>query len=1404
MSPTHTDSSSTGTTRGAIAGVSRLTGKDSYPSWSLSLQLYLKREKQWKVVSGSVLKPPASTDVAAAEDSDDEDETSPLDKWLEVDDSAKYNIISTVNEEQRQKLFRLGDEATSKEYWDLLKKENRPTGDVGLQSLLSQFHLQQYKDGDDMDAFLAKMRSLSLQLANLGEPVSDVQFIVVTKRALPSSWDTIKFLLDGSTKMDKEEFILRISQEADRRSLESTTSPSSNRRQNAGALSAQQHHPSNNRRQGGRSNNSSPRKSTARKTDECYNCHRLGHHAHECRSPKKDDNSNSHARPARSTEKFALAVTISTPSSLFARSARLEEENWIVDSGAGAHFTGHRDAISNWVDFNTTVEIANGSRIVSPGFGSVSLRTGRGSEVTLAKVLYLPGATTGLLSVTSLADSGADVTFKSASKTAIISQGDKMIASTLEDTPYILDAHSINPKVAIVEKVIRSDLIRVLSSRETVTARLMEVHRRYGHIAPSTILKIVDQGLVNGIKLSDRTITDCEACLISKSRRSPFTAETTPAPHSLYRVFMDLGFVDVKDHNGADIYLAIVDQFSTAKWTFPLTSKRAEGIVGLFTDWRRSVELLTGHRIRRVRTDNGSEFINSKFKAELARLGIIHETTAPYTPEQNSQVERLNGSTMSLVKTMLVDSKLDKAFWSYALAFATFVGNRTVHARLGNKTAFEAFTGKKPYVGHLRPFGAKCFVHIDKSLRYKLDDSAVEGILLGCDGEHNYVVWLVNKQRTVVTRHITMGRQEAAELDTVELPISEGPQQHFPSSDSSLDSQRQDPTPASTQVVAADKPDDGYEYIETRVGKNPGQFEEIDSSNIISSRLRSRLAVLNSEKDDSIMYLRLALVQDQEEPSDSKWEEISVLVGIAMPGDDVPRSFQDAISPKFRPLWQPAIDAEYQAFEDHNVFRLCSLPSGARALGADFVFTMKKSGPKARLVAKGYAQRIGIDVKETFAPVARANSIRMFVARAASLNLVVHQFDFDTAFLNGKMEEDVYIKIPPGYPGKSSPGDVLKLVGSMYGTRQAPREWGRALDRLMARQDWTRSISDPCVYTKTKDGFVISVAFYVDDGLIAAPKEGIINAELDFLHLVFKLKKLGLVDTFLSLEFVHSPIGILLHQTSYVTGMCKEFGFDSPSTRASASTPMDDRPSSVVDSAPYLDIPLFQSAVGALLYASMNTRPDISVAVRAVSQRVVAPTQADWIAVKRIFLYLSSHLDFGIVYLRNGSLVMESYSDASWADDPESRRSVGGYCIKLAGGVIAWRSKQQSLVATSTTESEIIAASDTTKEVLALRKLATDLDMEQPSPSIIFEDNSACITIAKNPGSRAGSKHFDTTHMFVADRVARGEVDLVYISTHDNTADMFTKALGKSKFEQHRDGLGMTSLRAWTRRSVAG
>ncbi|GAA5886545.1 hypothetical protein JCM3774_003453, partial [Rhodotorula dairenensis] len=881
----------------ATSTVPKLQGKATYARWSFALTSYFRKTKSWDVVTGARPRPDesASSPATGAEAVPSTTGGATEKNWDELNDAARYDIIATLSEEQLNKVVELGHEATAKQLWDFLARENAPTGDVGKQVLLRQLYDARYVDGTDMDAHLVRMRQLASQLAAVGEPLSDSTFGVYVKGSLPSpSWDTVTFLLDAET-LDRETLCNRLVMHAERRKAQEASQPVSFSCRNAAALAAQD-----------------------RANDQCYNCGERGHHSHDCPRPptpetlaarKRAKGRRGGDRPAarkaivQSSDEegdglhrtFVLSTRVHDETAALV--ARTDTEEWILDSGAGRHFTGRRDALQNFVAEPLSIDVADNRTVVSPGYGLATLETPDKKTITLKKVHYLPGAATGLLSVRALG--AANVAFDGSQGVGSVSIGNSVLLRTRPRTPYVVDARLVMPTP-----------VSAYSTRDSEGAPLMIWHCRLGHIALSTIIELSKKKAVDGLVLSDTTVEDCESCLVSKSKRSAFRRISTPVKRPLARVFIDLGFVTTPDSQGRSSYLVIVDQYSSARWSFPLAAKDADTVLAVFRDWHVAAEKVADRTLARVRSDNGTEFVNATFRAYFKEHGITHELTAPYTPEQNGQAERMNGTLMSTAKALLHESGFDQSDWPLALAVATYTGNRTVHPRLEGVTPYEAFTGKKPYVGHLRPFGSVAFAHVDRTQRSKLDDTAIRGRLVGYAGQYNYAIRL-DSGKIVTTRHATFGRTESPVLDEsfVEPPSSK---------DEALqDVSRAQPPPAPAGPVPPEQgeaamqvpppPPDGHEYRLVPVGPNPGRFENIDPANILEGRRTRGHLVLDAGET---VFAHLAVVLDDESPSpDDAWEEVPVFVSVAMP--ETPRTYQQAMDSPFRADWIRAMQNEW-------------------------------------------------------------------------------------------------------------------------------------------------------------------------------------------------------------------------------------------------------------------------------------------------------------------------------------------------------------------------------------------------------------------------------------------------------------------------------------------------------------
>jgi len=445
----------------------------------------------------------------------------------------------------------------------------------------------------------------------------------------------------------------------------------------------------------------------------------------------------------------------------------------------------------------------------------------------------------------------------------------------------------------------------------------------------------------------------------------------------------------------------------------------------------------------------------------------------------------------------------------------------------------------------------------------------------------------------------------------------------------------------------------------------------------------------------------------------------------------LPKTIGEAIS---SPKWCEAMIEEMKALEQNNTWDLVTLPPNKKAIGCKWVFSVKMNADgsvsrlKARLVAKGYAQTYGIDYAETFSPVAKMTSIRLFISLAARFNWKLHQLDIKNAFLHGDLAEEVYMEQPPGFVAQGETNRVCRLKKSLYGLKQSPRAWfgklSLAIEKygicFLSNHEENHSKSDHSVFYKHSEHGLILLVVYVDDIVITGNDEsGIYNLK-KFIHSQFQTKDLGELKYFLGVEITRSSKGIYLSQRKYTLDLLKETG---KLAAKPCTTPMIPNQSFTKEGELMSDPERYRRLVGKLNYLCV-TRPDIAYSVSVMSQFMSCPTIQHWVALEQILCYLKGTVGKGVVYMNHGHLDIESFSDADWAGSKTDRRSTSGFCVFLGGNLIAWKSKKQSVVSRSSAESEYRAMANATCEIMWLRHLMEELKLKQGKPAKLWFFNT--------------------------------------------------------------------------------
>ncbi|WVY92731.1 hypothetical protein V8G54_031819 [Vigna mungo] len=444
----------------------------------------------------------------------------------------------------------------------------------------------------------------------------------------------------------------------------------------------------------------------------------------------------------------------------------------------------------------------------------------------------------------------------------------------------------------------------------------------------------------------------------------------------------------------------------------------------------------------------------------------------------------------------------------------------------------------------------------------------------------------------------------------------------------------------------------------------------------------------------------------------------------------LPNTLFEALSDR---KWRQAMDVEMEALEKNNTWELVTLPIGKRPVGCKWVYTVKYKADgsieryKARLVAKGFTQTYGVDYLETFAPVAKMNTVRVILSLAANYGWNLEQFDVKNAFLHGDLEEEIYMEIPPGYGRDVVTNTVCKLKKALYGLKQSPRAWFGRFTKVMTSLGYKQSQGDHTLFFKhSKSGGVTILLVYVDDIILTGDDKEEQRLLSQCLGKEFEIKTLGKLKYFLGIEVAHSKKGIFISQQKYITDLLKETG---KAACKPASTPLE--PNIKLGNAEkdvVVEKEMYQRLVGRLIYLS-HTRPDIAYAVSLISQFMHSPKETHLQAAHRILQYPGR----GILFKRNGNVKLEAYTDADYARSIVDRRSTTGYCTFLGGNLVTWRSKKQGVVARSSAEAEFRAMAQGICELLWLKIILEDLRIKWEEPMKLYCDNKSAISIAHNP-----------------------------------------------------------------------
>ena len=418
---------------------------------------------------------------------------------------------------------------------------------------------------------------------------------------------------------------------------------------------------------------------------------------------------------------------------------------------------------------------------------------------------------------------------------------------------------------------------------------------------------------------------------------------------------------------------------------------------------------------------------------------------------------------------------------------------------------------------------------------------------------------------------------------------------------------------------------------------------------------------------------------------------------------DEPNSYQEIFFRKDKDEWITAINNELNNMKKMNVYTpIKKLPKGVNVISTRWVFKNKHDAngrvykKKARLVARGFTQQYGIDYKETFAPTLKQDTIRIITSIAAKNNYNIHQLDIKAAYLNAKLNEDIYMELPEGDDHQGM--KYCKLSKALYGLKQAGRMWNDTLNEALIDMNFNRLLSEPCLYVKRNayNKIICLLGVYVDDILITGENKEILKVKR-LLKDKFDITDTGYVDFIVGIKFVKCKDGYLIHQKRYLNDIFKKFNIDKLKP-CSNMIPINNKKLKEKS----FNSTKYRQAVGNLLYLAICTRPDILFSVSKASRKNQNPNYEDWFNVFKIFRYLKYTPNYGIKFSKNDNYNFEVYVDADLGGDPDTRKSTTGYVMTINSGPVSWYFKLQNTVAVSTAESEYYGIHECTHQCLWL------------------------------------------------------------------------------------------------------
>ncbi|UYV74917.1 hypothetical protein LAZ67_12001798 [Cordylochernes scorpioides] len=713
--------------------------------------------------------------------------------------------------------------------------------------------------------------------------------------------------------------------------------------------------------------------------------------------------------------------------------------------------------------------------------------------------------------------------------------------------------------------------------------------------------------------------------------------------------------------------------------------------------------------------------------------GIKHELTTPYTPRSNGKVERANRTLLDKGRTLLADSQLPLHFWAEAVNTAAYLYNLTPTTNDPDTTPMEKWKGKKPSVSHIMRFGCEVFYKLENHQRHKLEAKSKRGIFVG----------------------YSRCRRAYRVFDITARVILETADIHFRENNNVISEEKQNDNNTDT---------DTYFFIQEDEQLNNHVLSDVDIEEPAPDTMVNR----QTESSESDRPQRTRTIP-------KRFDDYV----LATTNETIPKDYEEAIACEDKKHWENAMLEEIQNMYSHQVWELVPRPVNAKVVKSKWMFKISKDQEnktyKARLVAMGYNQIPGRDYNESFSPVIKNATLRTILSMAATKGSVIKLFDVKAAYLNGNIENTIFMEQPAGFVQDRN--KVCKLNKSIYGLPQSGRSWYEKSSQVLHDCGLEKLKSDPCLFKWKNEDKYFYVGIYVDDFITVSDSEDTSNRFINKLRHHLEIKDVTCKGMFLGIKIIQDKEGISLQQSHYVQQILQKYGMENCKEVPTPGSKEINLDNHIEDD--NCEQHTYQEALGMLMFLAVNTRPDIAYITSKLSQYSRQPKQMHWTAIKR---------------RKTG--ILKSYADASWSTTHDGK-SYGGYVLKLGEATIDWKSSKQPLVALSTMEAEMIAACESCCQIKWIINLLRELEewnfMEKPTA--IYTDSQSLINWISSPKQSSRCRHINRKYHFLRDCYESRDICLLYKPSQDLEADIFTKDLSRDQMKKHLESLSIVGIK---------